>query len=86
MPLNPKEKEAIKFLLVHLSYGIVGAITFGVALLAINLSNIRTLAFDSAHPVLIVVLLFFGLLVTFGGISMAVGVMSLARDDEREMD
>lgn len=86
MPLNPKEKEALKFLGIHLVYGIAAALTFGGAVLATDLSHIRTLALDSAHPVLIIVMMFFGLLITFGSVSMAVGIMSLARDDERTED
>ena len=82
MPLNPKEKEALKFLGTHLLYGIAAALTFGGAVLATDLSHIRTLALGSAHPVLVIVMLFFGLLITFGGVSMAVGVMSLAGDDD----
>ncbi len=82
MPLNPKEKEALKFLGTHLIYGVAAALTFGGAVLATDLSHIRTLALDSAHPVLVIAMLFFGLLITFGGVSMAVGVMSLAGDDD----
>ena len=84
MPLNRKEKEALSFLGVHLIYGVVAALTFGTGVLAIDLSHIRTLALDSAHPVLVIFMLYWGLIVTFGGVSMAVGVMSLARDDERD--
>ena len=84
MALDHKEKQALTFLGAHLCYGAAAAITFGVAVLAINLSNIRVLAMNSAHPVLVLVLMFFGLFITFGSISMAVGVMSLANDDEQE--
>lgn len=84
MPLNPKEKEALTFLGTHLLYGIAAAFTFGGAVLATDLSHIRTLALASAHPVLVLVLMFWGLVITFGGVSMAVGVMSLASDDDRD--
>ncbi len=83
MPLNKKEKEALTFLGVHLVYGIVAALTFGSAVLATDLSHIRTLALASANPVLVIFMMYWGLIVTFGGVSMAVGVMSLASDDER---
>lgn len=82
MALTPKEKEALKYLGVHLVYGIVGALTFGTAVLAIDLSHIRTLALASAHPVLVIVMMYWGLIITFGGVSMAVGIMNLAGDDE----
>jgi len=84
LPLNNKEWDALKFLGAHLCYGAAAAITFGSAVLAINLSNIRVLAMDSAHPFLVIGLMYFGLFITFGSISMAVGVMSLAGDDERD--
>jgi hypothetical protein len=86
MPLNSKEKEALKFLGLHLFYGLAAAATFGAMVLATDLSHIRTLALDSAHPVLILALMFCGLFVTFGGLGMAAGIMSLAQDDERELE
>ena len=86
MPFNRKEAEALKFLGTHLFYGIVAALTFGGAVLAIDLGHIRTLALSSSHPILILGLMFAGLLITFGGVSMAAGVMSLAHDDERDED
>ena len=82
MPLNNKEWEALKFLAAHLCYGTAAAITFGAAVLATDLSNIRTLAMRSPHPFLVIGLMFFGLFITFGSIAMAVGVMGLARDDD----
>ncbi len=84
MPLGAKEKEALKFLGTHLVYGLVAGLTFGVAVLATNLGNLRTLAFESNHTALVLLLFFFGLFVTFGSVSMGVGVMSLARYDEDE--
>jgi len=84
LALNKKELEALKFLGAHLCYGAAAAITFGVAVLVINLSNIRVLALESSHPVLVLAVMFFGLFIIFGGVSMAVGVMSLARDDEND--
>jgi len=84
LPLDHKDKQALKFFGAHLCYGAAAAITFGVAVLVINLSNIRVLALNSAHPALVLGLMFFGLFVTFGSISMAVGVMGLARDEERD--
>lgn len=86
MALNKKERDVLKFLGAHIVYGLAGALTFGIAVLMTNLGNLRTLAFDSAHPVLILVLFFFGLFVTFGSIGMGVGIMSLAHDDERELE
>ena len=82
MPLNLKEKEALKFLGVHLLYGLVAGATFGVAVLATNMGNIWTLARDSNHTGTVLSLFFFGLFVTFGSVGMGVGIMSMARDDD----
>lgn len=80
--LSGKDKEALMFLATHLAYGLVSGLTFGVAVLATNLGNLRTLVFESNHTVLVLTLFFFGLFVTFGSVGMGVGVMSLARDDD----
>lgn len=82
MRLSGKDKEALRFLGTHLIYGLAAGLTFGLAVLAIDLGNLRTLAFQSSHTTLVLTLFFFGLFVTFGSVGMGVGVMSLARDDE----
>lgn len=84
--LNRKEHEALRFLGVHLVYGLAAAITFGGAILMTNMGNLRTLMVESAHPVTVMLLFFFGLCVTFGSVGMGVGIMSLARDDESDID
>ena len=66
-----------KFLGLHLACGLVASLIFGGAILASDLSHIRTLALDSSHPVLILALFFFGLAVTFGSLAMGVGIMGL---------
>jgi hypothetical protein len=82
--MSVKDRDALKYLALHLFYGTVGGVTFGVLLLVTDLSRIRTLAFESGSPILVLVLLFFGLFITFGSVAMGVGIMSLARDDEEE--
>ena len=67
----------LKFLGLHLACGLVAALIFGSAILASDLSHIRTMALDSPHGTLVIVLMYFGLAVTFGGVAMMVGVMSL---------
>lgn len=86
MALNAKEKQALKFLGMHLVYGLAAGLTFGLAVLYTNLGNLRTLAMESASPTLVLTLFFFGLFITFGSVGMGVGVMTLARDDERELE
>lgn len=86
MALNKKEHQLLRYLGTHLVYGLAGALTFGIAVLATNLGNLRTLALESSHPTTVLVLFFFGLCVTFGSVGMGVGIMSLARDDESDLD
>lgn len=80
--MTPQEKRPLKFLGQHLIYGVAAALTFGGLVLATDLSHIRTLALDSSHPVRVIALMFFGLIVTFGSVAMGVGIMSLASDDD----
>jgi hypothetical protein len=80
--LQPKEKEALKFLGTHLFYGLAAGLTFGLAVLYTDLGHIRTLALESTHPVLVLMLFFFGLFITFGSVGMGVGIMSMASDDD----
>jgi choline-glycine betaine transporter len=76
------EKEPFKYLLQHLFFGVVAAITFGVLVLATDLSHIRTMLMDASNPFQVLALMFFGLIVTFGSVAMGVGIMNLARDDD----
>lgn len=80
--MTAKDREALSFLATHLLCGVAGGLTFGLAVLLIDLGNLRTLVLQSNNPVLVLVLFFFGLFVTFGSVGMGVGVMSLGRDDE----
>lgn len=84
MPLNAKEREALKYLGQHLVYGLTAGLTFGLAVLYTNLGNLRTLALESHSPVLVLTLFFFGLLITFGSVGMGVGVMTIGRDEDQE--
>ncbi|HLO77513.1 MAG TPA: hypothetical protein VK196_13740 [Magnetospirillum sp.] len=86
MALNTKEREALRFLGVHLVYGLAAGLTFGGAVLMTNLGNLRTLALESAHPTMVLGLFFFGLFVTFGSVGMGVGIMSLARDEDSDSE
>ncbi|OIQ92384.1 hypothetical protein GALL_256840 [mine drainage metagenome] len=80
MPLKRHEKDAIRFLLNHLLYGMFGGVLFGGLLLYLDIGHLRTMALRSDDGILPIVLLFFGLIVTFGGIGMAAGVMGQAED------
>ncbi|MBF0373000.1 MAG: hypothetical protein HQL38_06835 [Alphaproteobacteria bacterium] len=80
MPLKKFEREVLFFLLRHLLAGVAAALTFGGGLLWLDIANLRTLALQSGQPVLVLGLLFFGLIITFGSVAMGVGVMSLGED------
>lgn len=80
MPLKPHERNVIDFLLKHLLYGTFGGFLFGGLVLATDLGGIRTLAWNSDNTVLYLILLFFGLFITFGSVGMGIGIMSLGED------
>jgi hypothetical protein len=82
MALNVHERKILEFLGVHLLGGVAAALVFGGAILAMDIGHIRTLALQSANPVLALVVLFWGLIVTFGGLGMGMGIMSLSKDDD----
>lgn len=80
MSLKHHERHALKFLLQHLAVGSIGGIVFGVLLLWTDLGGIRTMAMRSDSTVMILVLLFFGLFITFGSVGMGIGIMSQGED------
>lgn len=80
MALKPHERKALDFLLTHLLYGTIGGFVFGLLLLWTDVGGLRTLIAESEDAVLYVILLFFGLFITFGSVGMAVGIMSLGED------
>ncbi|WP_245881164.1 hypothetical protein [Thalassospira marina] len=72
-----EELKIIKFMLTHLMYGGVGSVVFGVLVLYFDIGGIWTLASASRDTLIFIFLLFFGMFITFGGISMGAGVMML---------
>lgn len=82
--MTPAEKEPFKFLAKHLFFGVVAAITFGVLVLATDLSHIRTMLMEASNPGAVLALMFFGLIITFGSVAMGVGIMSLSNDDDED--
>ncbi|MDR3517103.1 MAG: hypothetical protein P4M00_14920 [Azospirillaceae bacterium] len=78
------EKHALLFLLRHLLAGIAAAVIVGTGLIGLDVDHLGTLIRHSDHAVLVTVMLFSGLIITFGSVAMGAGIMSLARyDDER---
>ena len=81
MALHRHERIFIVFLLRHLLIGVAGALAFGMALLGLDLFNLRTLIVGSDEPVLFGLLLFFGLFVTFGSVAMGIGIMTIDSEE-----
>ncbi len=74
------QRDAIGFLLKHLGYGSFGGFLFGGLLLWFDVAGLATLIFASPEWPLFLLMLFFGLFVTFGSIGMGVGVMGLGEE------
>ena len=68
----------------HLAMGLGAGTLFGIAILVTDFAGLRSLAFSSEAPWLVIFLLFFGLLITFGSVSLAANLMLLGRDDGNE--
>lgn len=78
--MKPFEKAAVLFLLKHLASGAAGAIVLGLGILILDIARIGTLIATSEHGVVATIMLFFGLIVTFGSVAMGIGVMTLNED------
>lgn len=79
-PLAPHERQVLAFLVRHLVYGAIGGLAFGIGILAFDVSGLWTLIWHSQFRWMALGLFLFGLLVTFGSIGMAVGIMSQGED------
>lgn len=80
MTLKKHEKNVLDFLLTHLLLGTIGGFLFGLLLLWADVGGLRTLITGSDDALLIIILLFFGLFITFGSVGMGIGIMSLGED------
>jgi hypothetical protein len=80
--VTPQEKSALRFAARHLALGLGAGALFGLVLLASDFAGLRSLAFASEAPWLVVALLFFGLFITFGSVSLAANLMLLARGEQ----
>ena len=80
--LSPNDRSALRFVARHLATGLGAGALFGIAILAADLAGLRSLAFSSEVPWLVVALLFFGLFITFGSVSLAANLMLLERGEQ----
>lgn len=78
--MGAHDRHFLGFLLRHLIFGTVGGVVFGVLLLWFDIAGLWTMIAQSPDRELSLILLFFGLFITFGSIGMAVGVMQLGEE------
>lgn len=78
--MKPFEKAAVLFLLKHLLSGVAGAVVLATGLLLFDVANLATLMGSSDHGIIAGVMLYAGLIVTFGSVAMGIGVMTLNED------
>lgn len=78
--MHPDNRRFVTFLLKHCLFGSIGGIVLGSLLLWQDVGGIGTMIFSSPDRPLFLLLLFFGLFITFGSIGMAVGVMQLGEE------
>jgi len=71
------EKPLVMFLLKHVTSGAAGGIPLGAGIMMLDIAGLRTLMGQSEDGIIAILLLFFGLMVTFGAIAMAVGIMTM---------
>jgi len=84
--LSANDKTALRFVLRHLGMGLVAGSLFGIAILVSDLAGLRSLALASEAPWLVIALLFFGLFITFGSVSLAANLMLLGRGERDRHD
>lgn len=77
--MDAQQRRFLRFLLMHLAYGSVGGFLFGALILWFD-ARLWTMIVASPDRLLYLLLLFFGLFVTFGSIGMAVGIMQLGEE------
>jgi hypothetical protein len=81
-------RSIVRFMIEHTAYGGFGALVFGALVLFFDIGGIYSLATSSRDAPVFIFLLFFGLFVTFGGISLSIGIMTLGgfSDNDRYRD
>lgn len=80
----PVHRVLIGFLIKHLLAGAAGGLLLGGLILWYDVAGLATMIFVVPIDVVALLMLFFGLFVTFGSLGMAVAVMGLG--EERDSD
>ncbi|EWY39833.1 hypothetical protein N825_04835 [Skermanella stibiiresistens SB22] len=78
------EKHLPLFLLKHASSGMAGGGVLGLGLLILDIASLRTLMGQSDGGMIAILLLFVGLMATFGAVAMAIGIMTMNGVIERD--
>jgi hypothetical protein len=76
------ERDAVGYLLRHLALGLLGSAVFGGLILWTDFAGIRSLALAEEGGWLALGLLFFGLFVTFGSLTLGAAIMGFGRRQE----
>jgi len=80
MPLLDHQRHAVGFLLRHCAFGTLGGFLFGALFLYFDIFGLGSMIFASPDRNLFLLMLFFGLFITFGSIGMGVGIMGLGEE------
>ena len=80
--LKPFERDAVGYLLRHLALGLLGSALFGGLIMWTDFAGIRSLALAEEGGWLALGLLFFGLFVTFGSLTLGAAIMGFGRSQD----
>lgn len=76
--MQPFERTAVLYMLKHLASGVLGAVVFTVALLALDVANLASLMGASDQGMVAGAMLFTAMALTFGGAAICIGIFALA--------
>jgi hypothetical protein len=82
MTIPAHQRDVILYLAKHLICGTVGAAVLGVLLLWFDFAKLATMIFASPDKLMFLLMLFFGLFLTFGSIAVALGAMQLGEGSD----
>lgn len=74
------QSPLIRFLLMHLAYGCFGGVVLGGLILWQDFNGIGSMILASQDMWLWLIMLFFGLMLTFGSVGMGVAIMSMGEE------
>jgi hypothetical protein len=82
MTIPAHQRDVTLYLAKHLICGTVGAAVLGVLLLWFDFAKLATVIFASPDKLMFLLMLFFGLFLTFGSIAVALGAMQLGEGSD----